>query len=128
MDAMTVILLVACGIVTLMVLIGCVGGDSSHKVRRRRPGESAQDSSASGGVSWFGDSSVDVTTGGHADHGAHSDDPGDAAHGDTSGHDAGGDLGSGDCGGDSGNADSGGGGGDCGGGGGGGDCGGGGGD
>lgn len=116
MDATLVILLVACGIVALMELIGSVGGDSSHKGRRRRPGESAQDSSASGGVSWFGDSSVNVTTGGHAHHGAHWDHPGHAAHGDASGHDGGGDFGAGDCGGDSGSADSGGGGGDCGGG------------
>jgi len=120
MDATLVILLVACGIVAVMVLIGSVGSDSSHKGRRRRPGEPAHDSSASGDVSWFGDNSVNVTTGGHAHHGAHWDHPGHAAHGDTSGHDDGGDFGAGDCGGDSGSADSGGGGGDCGGGGGGG--------
>ena len=55
---------------------------------------------------WFGDSSVDFTTGGHAHHGAHSDHPGHAVHGDTPGYDGGVDFGSGDAGGDSGGADS----------------------
>ena len=123
MDALPVILLVACGIVAFMVLFGRVGDDSSHKGRRRQPGKSAQEGSALGGGFWFGDSSVDVTTGGHAHHGANSDHPGHAAHVDTSGHDGGGDFNAGDSGGDSGGTDSGGGGGsgDCGDGGGGGD-------
>ncbi len=106
MDALPVILLVACGIVAFTVLIGRVGGDWSHKGRRRRPGGSAQDGSALGGGFWFGDSSVDFTTGGHAHHGAHSDHPGHAVHGDTPGYDGGVDFGSGDAGGDSGGADS----------------------
>jgi len=48
MAALSAILLVACGIVVFVVLIGSVGGDSSHKGRRRRRGESAQDGSALG--------------------------------------------------------------------------------
>ena len=51
MDALPVILLVACGIVAFMVVIRRVGGDWSHKGRRRRPGGSAQDGSALGAAS-----------------------------------------------------------------------------
>jgi hypothetical protein len=76
---------------TVLVLDGClICGDTDRRSRRFV----AQGAS---GIGYrFGDSSADVTTGGHAHHGATWDHTRHEALGDTSGHDGGGEFGLGD--------------------------------